>query len=114
VLTVADTGNISTRHLPLQWKRKDEWYNFKKLNKDIHVLLTIDEKTYTGGTNGDYHPMAWYHDYDGGRAWYTELGHTDESYVDSNYLKHIPGGIEYAIGKNKKVYYDKATTLRVR
>jgi cytochrome c len=113
VLKVVDPGNISTKHLPLQWKRKDEWYNFKKLNKDIHVLLTIDEKTYTGGTNGDYHPMAWYHDYDGGRAWYTELGHKDESYVDSNYLKHILGGIEYAIGDNKKLNYDKATTLRV-
>src|SRR5674476_413023 len=67
-------------------------------NNDIHVLLSIDEKSYKGGTNGDYHPMAWYHEYDGGRAWYTELGHTDESYIDPNYLKHILGGIKYAIG----------------
>jgi cytochrome c len=43
--------------------------------------------------------MAWYHSFDGGRAFYTELGHTDESYADPLYLKHLLGGIQYAIGK---------------
>src|SRR6185503_20260002 len=50
------------------------------------------------------HPMAWYHDYDGGRAFYTEFGHTEASYTDSSYLKHILGGIDYVIKKNKKDY----------
>ena len=57
--------------------------------------------------------MAWYHDYDGGRAFYTELGHTEESYTDANYLKHLLGGIQYAIGENNKPDYEKAKTLRV-
>ncbi len=92
------------------WQRTDELYNFKKLNPDVHVLITIDEKSYTGGTNGDYHPMAWYHDYDGGRAFYTELGHTEESYTEENYLKHLLGGIQYAIGDNKVLNYAKAKT----
>lgn len=90
------------------WQRKDELYNFKKLSPDIHVLLTIDESSYKGGTNGAFHPMSWYHDYDGGRAFYTELGHTDESYVEPNYLKHLLGGIQYAIGDNKALDYSKA------
>ena len=64
-------------------------------------VITIDEKTYEGGNDGDYHPMSWYHSYDGGRAFYTALGHTDESYSDPLYLKHLLGGIEYAIGKRK-------------
>lgn len=98
-LNVVDRSDISTKHLPAVWKRKDEWYNFKDINKDIKVLITIDEKSYKGGTNGDFHPMAWYHNYDGGRSWYTELGHTEESYTDPNYLKHLLGGIQYAIGK---------------
>ena len=80
VFNVVDKDNDATKHLPAQWKRKDELYNFKKLNKDVHVLLTIDEKSYKGGANGDNHPMAWYHEFDGGRAFYTELGHTKESY----------------------------------
>ena len=106
---VVDKDDMSTKHLPDPWTRKDEWYNFKNLNKDVHVLLTIDEKSYKGGTDGDNHPMAWYHEYDGGRAWYTELGHTDESYSDPNYLKHILGGIKYAMG-NDKLDYSKVTT----
>ncbi|HVZ56949.1 MAG TPA: ThuA domain-containing protein [Chitinophagaceae bacterium] len=92
------------------WRHKDELYNFKKLNPDVHVLLTIDESSYQGGTNGAFHPMAWYHDYDGGRAFYTELGHTDEAYSDPTYLKHLLGGIQYAIGDNRELDFSKAHT----
>jgi cytochrome c len=103
-IQVVDRTNIATQHLPEVWNRTDEWYNFKRLNKEVKVLLKIDEKSYQGGTLGDEHPMAWYHDYDGGRAFYTELGHVEESYSDSLYLKHILGGIKYAIGKNQLDY----------
>lgn len=100
-LHVTDKNNISTKHLPETWERKDEWYNFKQLNPDVHVLITIDESTYKGGTNGTTHPMAWYHEFDGGRAFYTELGHTDESYNEPLYLQHLLGGIKYAMGVKK-------------
>lgn len=100
-LNIVDQNNISTRHLPNPWIRKDEWYSFKWMATGLHVLITIDEKSYNLGKLKPmgYHPMAWYHDYDGGRAFYTELGHTEESYADPLYLKHILGGIEYAMGK---------------
>ncbi|MEO5998275.1 MAG: ThuA domain-containing protein, partial [Chitinophagaceae bacterium] len=107
-LNVLDKENIATKHLPAKWVRTDEWYNYKLLNKEVKVLITIDEKSYEGGKNGDTHPMAWFHDFDGGRAFYTEFGHTDESYADPLYLKHILGGIEYAMGDNKKINYAKA------
>jgi len=100
-LHVVDRNFIATKHLPAEWKRFDEWYNYKYIAKNLHILITIDEKSYTGGENGDNHPMAWYHEYDGGRAFYTELGHTDESYADPLYLQHLLGGIKYAIGKAK-------------
>ncbi len=101
VLNVIDSTFIATKHLPRTWKRWDEWYNFKSLQLDnnVHVLITIDESSYTGGENGNFHPMSWYHEFDGGRAFYTELGHTKESYKDPLYLQHLLGGIEYAIGK---------------
>lgn len=102
VLHVVDPAHISTRHLPAVWKRKDEWYNFKNLNPNVHILLTIDEKSYEGGTNGAVHPMSWYHQYEGGRAWYTALGHTEESYSDPDFLQHLLGGIKYAIGYREK------------
>jgi type 1 glutamine amidotransferase len=96
---VVDQSFIATKHLPAVWKRFDELYNFKWMADGLHILITIDEKSYTGGTMGGNHPMSWYHAYDGGRAFYTELGHTDESYADPLYLKHLLGGIEYAMGK---------------
>ena len=60
-----DTAHISCKHLPMRWKRMDECYNFKSLPVNVNVLLTADESTYQGGTHGDYHPMSWYHEYDG-------------------------------------------------
>lgn len=102
VIDVQDTTNIATNFLPRRWKRLDEWYNFKWISPNLHVLLTIDENSYKGGKNAGFHPMAWYHNYDGGRAFYTELGHTDESYSDPLYLRHLLGGIEYAMGKAGK------------
>jgi type 1 glutamine amidotransferase len=98
-IVVVDKENPATKDLPNPWERFDEWYNFKYLNPHLNILLKIDESSYTGGEmNGD-HPMAWYHDYEGGRAFYTELGHTDESYSDPLYLGHLLAGIQYAIGK---------------
>ena len=90
------------------WQRTDELYNFKKINPNIKVLISIDESSYEGGKNGDFHPMSWYHEYDGGRAFYTELGHTKESYTEEKYLKHLLGGIQYAIGQNEVLNYKKA------
>ncbi|WPU91122.1 ThuA domain-containing protein [Mucilaginibacter sabulilitoris] len=100
-LNVVDRNFIATKHLPATWKRWDEWYNYKWIADDLHVLIKIDEKSYTGGENGDNHPMSWYHEFDGDRAFYTELGHTDESYADPLYLKHLLGGIQYAISGKK-------------
>lgn len=100
-LNVVNRNTIATKHLPETWKRKDEWYNFKDISPDIKVLMTIDESSYEGGKNKPVHPMAWYHDFDGGRSFYTELGHVDESYTDPLYLQHLLGGIQYAMGVKK-------------
>lgn len=98
-LLVKDSLHSSTKHLPHLWQRFDEWYNFKNQYSGVHVLVTIDETTYEGGKNGDNHPMAWYHDYDGGRAFYTALGHTEASYSEENFLQHLRGGLQYAMNK---------------
>jgi len=100
-IQVVDNTHQSTAHLPAVWERKDEWYAFKELPKDVHVLLKIDETSYKpdkGGMDGN-HPMAWWHLYDGGRAFYTELGHTKESFADPLYLKHVAGAILWAANK---------------
>ena len=109
---IVDAKDASASHLPSAWTRTDEWYNYKSLGKDLHVLATLDESTYTGGENGAVHPISWQHTFDGGRAWYTGMGHTVESYSDSLFLKHVLGGIRYAVGERRALDYAKATALR--
>ena len=104
-LTV-DHKHPASDSLPDKWQRTDEFYNFKNINPDIHVLVKIDEKSYEGGTNNGDHPMAWYHEFDGGRAFYTAMGHTDESFKDPLVLRHIWGGLQYVLGGDKPVELD--------
>lgn len=110
---VVDSMHPATQGLPSSFEYDDEWYNFTNLNPDINVLITIDESSYRGGQHGEIHPMAWYHDYDGGRAFFSAFGHSDESFSDSLHLKHFLGGIKYAIGDNKKLDYRKAKSQPV-
>ncbi|MHC0441979.1 ThuA domain-containing protein [Flavobacterium sp. 3-210] len=98
-LVIVNNEHLSTKHLPAIWERKDELYNFKYINPDVNVLIKVDESSYKGGKHGDNHPLAWYHDYDGGRAFYTALGHSPESYSDPLFVQHLLGGINYAFGK---------------
>ena len=114
-LEVQNHDHPATKHLGATWQRYDEWYNFKALNPNVTVLLNLDENTYKGGTMGssssiDMHPAAWFHEYDGGRAFYTALGHTKESYAEPDFLKHVLGGIRYAIGKQKRLDYSASRT----
>jgi cytochrome c len=95
---VRDKSHPSTQGLPDTLVREDEFYNFKSIDPTIHVLIDIDEKSYEGGTNGDNHPMSWYHDFDGGRAWYTNMGHTEATYSEPLFLRHLLGGLRYAMG----------------
>ena len=95
-----DPNQLATKGLPSEWNRTDEWYNFKNLNASVKVLLTIDESSYQGGKNGNFHPMSWQHQFEGGRAFYTALGHTEASYQEPLFLKHLTGGILYALGMN--------------
>ncbi|MFF5217139.1 ThuA domain-containing protein [Micromonospora sp. NPDC000442] len=98
---VEDPAHPSTAHLPERWSRFDEWYNYRTNPRGaVHVLATLDETSYSAGSGamGHDHPIAWCQDYDGGRAWYTGGGHTDESYAEPEFRTHLLGGIRTAAG----------------
>jgi type 1 glutamine amidotransferase len=100
-LHVEDGTHASTVGLPSTWQRTDEWYDFRTNPRGMdgaHILVTLDESSYSGGLMGDDHPWSWFHEYDGGRAWYTAGGHTRESYTEDLFLRHLLGGIQYAAG----------------
>ncbi|WP_332367555.1 ThuA domain-containing protein [Spirosoma telluris] len=107
---VVDKNNPATRFLPERWEREDEFYSFKNISPALHVLLTIDEKTYKGGTNGDNHPMAWYQEFDGGRSFYTAGGHTEATFSEPLFLRHLGAGLHYVMGGDspKPIDYTKA------
>ncbi|MFI7035028.1 ThuA domain-containing protein [Microbispora rosea] len=99
---VEDPAHPSTKDLPTTWSRTDEWYDYQTNPRGtVHVLTSLDEKSYSGGTMGADHPNTWCQDYDGGRSWYTGLGHQKENYSEANFLKLLLGGIKTAAGAEK-------------
>jgi len=100
-VVVEDRTHPSTRMLPAEWKRLDEWYAFRtNPRSNVHVLASLDEKSYDPGKasmSGD-HPIMWYQDFEGGRAWYTAGGHTKESYTEPLFRQHLREGIAWAAG----------------
>jgi type 1 glutamine amidotransferase len=98
-VTIEDRKDPSTTGLPERWMRTDEWYNFiASPRPKAHVLASLDETTYQGGTMGKDHPIAWCRRMGKGRIWYTALGHTEASFSEALFLKHLLGGIESAAG----------------
>jgi type 1 glutamine amidotransferase len=104
VVNIEDTAHPSTSFLPNPWKRRDEWYDYKQSPRaNVHVLASLDNSSYTGSKMGSDHPITWCHDFEGGRSWYTGMGHTQESWRDPMFLKMIAEGIEWSCEKSKRV-----------
>jgi uncharacterized protein len=98
-MTVEDRGHPATSHLPATWTWHDEWYDFRANPRPrVHVLLTVDEATYDGGGMGADHPIAWCHEYGGGRCFYTALGHAAAAYAEPAFLRHLAGAVEWLTG----------------
>jgi type 1 glutamine amidotransferase len=99
LVRIEDRGHPSTRGLPARWRRWDEWYDFRANPRPrVRVLATLDESTYRDGRMGADHPIVWCHENAGGRSWYTGLGHTASAFSDPLYLKHLLGGLSWAMG----------------
>jgi cytochrome c len=111
---IAPVRDLSTARLPRRWVRTDEWYAFTSPPREVGVLATLDETSYAPGeaAMGGNHPIAWSHTYDGGRAWYTALGHTEASYGEPLFRAHLLGGILYAAGYEAPRIDSLAVTVR--
>lgn len=113
MVNVKDRNFPGLETLPEAFLWTDEWYEFGPAkSNDLNYILTLDESTYdpnvqwgdnVGKGMGELHPMAWYHEYDGGRAFYTGLGHVPTIYQEPLFLAHLYGGIWWAAkGKGVK------------
>jgi PKD repeat protein len=110
---VEDGDHHSTEGIPTPWERVDEWYNYRSPEPGasdddwspreggVHVLMRVDESTYDeqdGNATDDDHPISWCQRYDGGRSWYTGMGHTDGTFAEEDFLFHLLGGLEVTAG----------------
>jgi uncharacterized protein len=103
---VKDPNSPVTRRLPATFAWTDECYYVDHVNPDIHPLLVTDpakivdpqKAMYPGDRFGDSLPLAWYHEFDGGREFYTALGHNKADYSNPILYDHILGGILWAMG----------------
>jgi cytochrome c len=97
MMYVTDKNHPSTQFMPDNFEKTDEFYSFRNFNPAVTTLIRVDEKSYQEGTMGDFHPMAWYHLYDGGRSFYTNFGHTDETFTtEPLMMKHLTEGLKWA------------------
>lgn len=112
-LSVIDRGFPGLEHMPDRFLWTDEWYEFGAEHTDtLNYILSVDESTYdararsrdkSGEGMGEFHPIAWYQEFEGGRAFYTALGHLGASYSDTLFMAHIYGGLYWAAtGKGRK------------
>jgi cytochrome c len=99
-LLVPDRAHPAGRALAPRSTRAEEWYDFRASPRGaVHVIATVDERSYTGGAMGADHPIAWCHEYDGGRAFYTALGHDVSAWADAALLGHVRAAVEWAAGR---------------
>lgn len=102
LVKTTDCQHPSVEHYKVTFEKFDEWYNFRKpVPSYVNVVLSIDETSYVGERMGTFHPISWYHVYQGGRVFYTAMGHDDASYSDADFLKHLQEGIRWALGLTK-------------
>lgn len=95
-ITIVDADHPATRALPRQFTRADEWYYYVDFNPTVRVLATLDPAS-IGQTDSNPNPISWVHEFEGGRVFYTGMGHTPESYEEEVFLTHLTGGLRWAL-----------------
>jgi PKD repeat protein/type 1 glutamine amidotransferase len=111
-IKVADRVHDASRTLPERWSRTDRFYNFADdVRGRFHVLATVDETTYAGGTMGVDHPVAWCKDTQGGRTFYTAGGDTAATFSDADFREHLLGALDWSAGIADPVYSDCGATV---
>ncbi|MEV4639524.1 ThuA domain-containing protein [Actinoplanes sp. NPDC049548] len=101
VVDVLDRRHPATRSLPMTVERSDRWVNWDPNPVGtVHTVAQVEERFYDPGpgANGPFHPVSWCRDYDGGRSFYTGMGHTEGSYAEDAFRRHLSGALRWTTG----------------
>jgi len=100
-----DPSFPAVRHLPSAFVKYDEIYQPKAWSRDkVNVLLSLDPSKLNYDNNPRIHrtdhdfPVAWSKMYGKGRVFYSTLGHTEESWDDSDVRTMYFEAIKWALG----------------
>jgi type 1 glutamine amidotransferase len=104
-IEIADRGHPATAHLAAPWRWRDEVYLFRDLRPDAHVLLRVahgqlDMSVPEARVPDCGFPLAWSFSHGAGRCFYTSLGHFPGAWESPVYLRHVAGGLAWALGSD--------------
>jgi uncharacterized protein len=118
---IVDKDHPSVKGLPMGWERADECYFEKEMYPTIHTFLAQDVPSLQPkdekeanlikqhkGSFGDLYPAAWHHNFDGGLAWITTLGHHKNDYNEPVFVQHLFQGIEFVVQRTTKRDWKRA------
>ena len=105
-MDISNKRHESVAHMGAEWEKREEYYYWDEnggwLYDQNEILLTVRETTGPNGQVNGYdraREMSWYKEYDGGRSFYTALGHHGSDYRDDQqFISHVEGGILWAGG----------------
>jgi type 1 glutamine amidotransferase len=105
-MDVVDTTHPATRHLGPRWSWRDEVYLFRDLRPDARILLRVSEGQLDMSVDGARRPaagfpLAWCFTEGRGRAFYTSLGHFPGAWESPVFLRHLAGGLAWALGEGE-------------
>lgn len=99
---VLDPLHPSCAHLGDVWQWHDEVYQFRDLRPDAHVLLRVRDGELDLDVPGAHppsfgYPLAWCFTEGEGRVFSTSLGHFPSAWESPVYLRHLDGGLGWAL-----------------
>ncbi|WP_458388926.1 ThuA domain-containing protein [Sphingomonas sp. F9_3S_D5_B_2] len=78
--------------------RTDEWYYFDDYDPTSRLLMTLDPASISE-KDVNPNPASWTREVEGGRVFYTAMGHTRESYSDPWFLRHLANGLDWVLNR---------------
>jgi type 1 glutamine amidotransferase len=102
-LDVVDPAHPAVAHLGDTWAWHDEVYTFSDLRPDAHVLLSARPSELEAGDDrgaaAPGYPLSWCFTEGTGRVFSTSLGHFPHAWESPDYLRHLAGGLDWALGR---------------
>jgi len=105
LMKVVDPDHPTMAHFPPEWALHDEWYLFRKFNRDaIRVLVTLDpgeERAKQDNYNIPPYPVVWCSALGEGRVYSTALAHREDVWENPAFQEVALDAMKWALGQGE-------------